>query len=166
MCNAIAVNIFSAICQNVNDKKIHIIKSSLKNIVLFIESMTLMYLFGIVHYSFRTTCKLLWHIDASVVWHFFIIYLSYCNEKQYSNMQKNKTCLITIITVRCLYYNLKRCSKKECCKQCGHVKLKGTMTKYTEKHVEHQDATDIQKKTFLFLSIRIFYFIFILFIVL
>jgi len=46
---------------------------------------------------------------------------------------------------------LKRCSKKECCKQCRHVKCKGTMTKWpvqsptnrtTQKHVEHQDVTD------------------------
>jgi len=45
--------------------------------------------------------------------------------------------------------------KKECCKQCRYVKFKGTMTKWpiqkqthrtTQKHVEHQDATDIQKK--------------------
>ena len=25
-------------------------------------------------------------------------------------------------------YKLKRCSKKECCKQCRYVKFKGTMT--------------------------------------
>jgi len=33
---------------------------------------------------------------------------------------------------------LKTCSKKECCKQCGHVKFKGTMKQrlYTEKHTE------------------------------
>jgi len=49
-------------------------------------------------------------------------------------------------------YKLKRCSKKECCKQCRYIKLNGTMTKWpvqnpthktTQKHVEHQDATDI-----------------------
>ena len=42
--------------------------------------------------------------------------------------------------------------KKEYCKQCRHVKFKDTMTKWpvhkqlhrtTQKHVEHQDATDI-----------------------
>ena len=53
-------------------------------------------------------------------------------------------------------YKLKRCSKKECCKQCRHVKFKGTITKWPEhrkkhrtkqKHKEHQNATDIQKKT-------------------
>jgi len=61
-------------------------------------------------------------------------------------------------------YKLKRCSKKECCKQCRYVKFKGTVTKWpvqkptqdmsvrlyknqhTErqlKHVEHHDATYI-----------------------
>ena len=50
-------------------------------------------------------------------------------------------------------YKLKRCSKKECCKQCRmYAKFKGTMTKWpvqkpthrtTQKHVEHQDATNI-----------------------
>jgi len=42
--------------------------------------------------------------------------------------------------------------KKECCKQCRHVKFKDTMTKWpihkqthrtTQKHAEHEDATDI-----------------------
>ena len=27
-------------------------------------------------------------------------------------------------------YKLKRCSNKECCKQCRYVRFKGTMTKY------------------------------------
>jgi len=49
-------------------------------------------------------------------------------------------------------YKLKKCSKKECCKQCRYVKFKGTMTQWpvqkqthrtTQKHVEHQDVTDI-----------------------
>jgi len=49
-------------------------------------------------------------------------------------------------------YKLKRCLKKECCKQCRYVKFKGIMTKWpvqqpthrtTLKHVEHQDATAI-----------------------
>jgi len=44
---------------------------------------------------------------------------------------------------------LKRCLKKECCKQCRYVKFQGTMTKWpvqkpihrtTQKHVELQDA--------------------------
>jgi len=45
-----------------------------------------------------------------------------------------------------------RCSKKEFCKQCRLVKFKGTMTKWPvykpthKRQVEHQDATDIQKK--------------------
>ena len=41
----------------------------------------------------------------------------------------------------------------KCCKQCRHVKFKGTMTKWpvakptnrtAQKHAEHQDATDIK----------------------
>jgi len=55
-------------------------------------------------------------------------------------------------------YSLKRCSKTECCKQCRHVKLRGTMTKWpvhrkrqrtTQIHVEHQDATHIKETIFL-----------------
>ena len=42
--------------------------------------------------------------------------------------------------------------KKECCKQCRHVKFKGTVSKWTvqkptnrttQKQVENHDATDI-----------------------
>ena len=46
-------------------------------------------------------------------------------------------------------YKLKRCPKKECCKQCQYVKYKGTMTKWPVQkptHIttqKHQDATDI-----------------------
>jgi len=49
-------------------------------------------------------------------------------------------------------YKLKRCSNKECCKQCRYVKFKGTMTKWpvqklthrtTQKHAQHHDATGI-----------------------
>jgi len=45
--------------------------------------------------------------------------------------------------------------KERMCKQCRHVKFMGNMTKWTvqkqthrttQKHVEHQDATAIQKK--------------------
>jgi len=32
-----------------------------------------------------------------------------------------------------LEYKWKRCSKKKCCKQCGQVKLMGTMTKWHHK---------------------------------
>ena len=55
-------------------------------------------------------------------------------------------------------YKLKRCSNKECCKQCRHVVFKGTMTKWpvqklaqgtTQKLLQHHDATDIQK-TYIF----------------
>jgi len=47
--------------------------------------------------------------------------------------------------------------KEECCKQCRDIKFKGNMTKWpvhkqthrtTQKHTEHQDATDIQKTRF------------------
>ena len=50
---------------------------------------------------------------------------------------------------------MKRCSKKKCCKECRHVKFKGTITKWpyknthrtTQTYAEHQYATDIQKTT-------------------
>ena len=51
-----------------------------------------------------------------------------------------------------LLYTLNWCSKKYCCKQCKHVKFKGTMTKWpvqkeslrtAQKHAEHQAATNI-----------------------
>ena len=49
-------------------------------------------------------------------------------------------------------YKLKRCSNKECCKQCRYVMFKDTMTKWpvqklaqgtTQKLLQHHDATDI-----------------------
>ena len=62
----------------------------------------------------------------------------------------------------CFKITLKGCSKKECCKHCSHVKFKGTMTKWPvhkqthrttqKKHVEHQDAKEIQKKKTIFIS--------------
>ena len=64
---------------------------------------------------------------------------------------------------------MKRFSKTECCKQCRHVKLKGTMTQWSvhrkkqrtiQKHVEHQDATDIQNKHIV-LFFGVFYFLFL-----
>ena len=51
-----------------------------------------------------------------------------------------------------LQYKLKRCSNKECCKQCRYVMFKGTMTKWpvqkltqgtTQKLLQHHDVTDI-----------------------
>jgi len=53
-------------------------------------------------------------------------------------------------------YKLKWCSKKECCKQCRHVKFKGALTKLpvhkkhrtAQKHAEQQDAVDTQNKLF------------------
>jgi len=50
------------------------------------------------------------------------------------------------------WYKFKRCSNKDCCKQCRYVKFKGTMTKWpvqklthrtTQKHAQHHDTTDI-----------------------
>ena len=49
-------------------------------------------------------------------------------------------------------YKLKRCTNKECCKQCRHGMFEGTMTKWpvqklaqgtTQKLLQHHDATDI-----------------------
>ena len=34
-------------------------------------------------------------------------------------------------------YKLKRCSNKECCKQCRYVKFKGTMTKWPVQKLTH-----------------------------
>ena len=60
-------------------------------------------------------------------------------------------------------YKLKRCSKKE----CWYVKFKG-MTKWpvqkttyrtTQKHVEHQYATDIQKNDFFLIFLFFSFFI-------
>ena len=67
---------------------------------------------------------------------------------------------------------MKRCSKKECCKQCRYFKVKGTTTKWpvqkpthrtTQKHAEHHDATDIQKTT-IFVFLDFFNFLFFKFI--
>jgi len=35
-------------------------------------------------------------------------------------------------------YKLKRCSEKECCKQCRYVKFKGTMTKWPVQKPTHR----------------------------
>ena len=39
---------------------------------------------------------------------------------------------------------LKWCSKKECCKQCRHVKFKGTMTKWPVQKQTHRTAQNMQ----------------------
>jgi len=70
-----------------------------------------------------------------------------------------KTCIIlslkNVKTSFCLdelQYKLKRCSNKECFKQCRYVMFKGTMTKWpvqkltqgtTQELIQHHDATDI-----------------------
>ena len=57
-----------------------------------------------------------------------------------------------------------RCSREECCEQCRYFKFKGTLTKWsvqkpthrtTQKYVELEDATDIQKKPFVCFSVSI-----------
>ena len=68
-------------------------------------------------------------------------------------------------------YKLKRCSNKECCKQCRYVMFNGTMTKWpvrkltqgtTQKLLQHHDATDIKTNyIFVFLDFYFFYFLFI-----
>ena len=59
---------------------------------------------------------------------------------------------IMLQTMYICQYKFKRCSKKDCYKQCRYVKFKGTMTKWlvqklthrtTQKHVQHHDAKDI-----------------------
>jgi len=56
-----------------------------------------------------------------------------------------------------LLIEIKKMFKEECCKQYRHVKFKGTITEWPvqkqthrtiQKHVEHQDATDIKKTIF------------------
>ena len=64
---------------------------------------------------------------------------------------QNSKCSIPSVRLP-LQYKLKRCAKKEYCKQCRYVKC--TMTKWpvhgkthriTQKLAEHQDATDNEK---------------------
>jgi len=69
------------------------------------------------------------------------------------------------------FYKLKRCSNKECCKQCRYVKFKCTMTKWpvqkltqgtTQKLLQHHDATDIKTNyIFVLFWFLFFYFLFI-----
>jgi len=69
-----------------------------------------------------------------------------------------KLCLLRNLKTRCdftythIINKLKRCTNKECCKQCRHVIFKGTMTKWPvqklargtkQKLLQHHDATDI-----------------------
>ena len=46
-----------------------------------------------------------------------------------------------------LQYKLKRCTNKECCKQCRHVMTKWPVQKIaqgtTQKLLQHHDTTDI-----------------------
>ena len=63
--------------------------------------------------------------------------------------------MLSILNKFTLQYEFKRCSKKDCCKQCRYVKYKGNKTKWavqkpthrtTEKHVEHQDAQTFRRR--------------------
>ena len=47
-------------------------------------------------------------------------------------------------------YKLKICSKKECCKQCRHVKFKGTMTKWPVQKLTHKTRRTPRRNFFLF----------------
>jgi len=51
-------------------------------------------------------------------------------------------------TLQDLYiYKMKRCSNKECCKQCRYVKFKGTMTKWPATHSRHKKDSRKTKKS-------------------
>jgi len=65
----------------------------------------------------------------------------------------------------------KRCSNKECCKQCRNIKFKGTMTKWpvqklthktTQKHLQHQQTfgKNYIFVFFCFLFLFIFFFLY------
>ena len=43
-------------------------------------------------------------------------------------------------TFSIIQYKLKRCSNKECCKQCRYVMFKGTMTKWPVQKLERDDT--------------------------
>jgi len=60
------------------------------------------------------------------------------------NIKYVKLYLRVSIHTICIY-KWRRCSKKECCKQCGHVKFMGTMTKWpVQKHTEHHKTRSQQ----------------------
>ena len=51
-------------------------------------------------------------------------------------------------------YQLKICIKKECCKQCRHVKFKGIMTKWPEQKETHSTKnTQITKTNIIYFII-------------
>jgi len=72
--------------------------------------------------------------------------------RQLSFVFSRSNCHLTIITlihwITMIQYKLKRCSNKDCCKQCRYVMFKGTMTKWpvqkltqgsTQKLIQHHD---------------------------
>ena len=68
----------------------------------------------------------------------------------------NNGLVICVHICLCEYYKLKRCLKKECCKQCRHVKFKGTMTKwpvqkiYTRRTAQkHAEQNRVHNRTLL-----------------
>ena len=71
-----------------------------------------------------------------------------------------------IIWANCWQYKLKRCSNKECCKQCRYVMFKGTMTKWpvqkltqgtTQKLLQHHDGRNRHLENIYFLFFGFFF---------
>ena len=58
---------------------------------------------------------------------------------------KQTSHMLNICQIRCcILFKLKICSKKECCKQCRHVKFKGTMTKWPVRRKTHRTTQNAQ----------------------
>ena len=66
-------------------------------------------------------CKTYSHICCSQLIHNFNTYKTI----YFSLYVTSERCIVF-----CVQYELKRCSNKECCKQCRYVMFKGTMTKW------------------------------------
>ena len=59
----------------------------------------------------------------------------------------NNGLVICVHICLCEYYKLKGCLKKECCKQCRHVKFKSTMTKWpVQKYTHAEQHKNTQNK--------------------
>jgi len=103
---------------------------------------------GTMHYPHNHTSSH-WFLLLSIV--LVLIDIKFCIQSTVLILIRIPTC---VHEKRALIFNNINWSEvqKECCKQCRHVKYKGTMTKWpvqktthrtTQKHVETQDATDI-----------------------
>ena len=84
---------------------------------------------------------------ASVVWHHSLLLMNSFNKTEAAVFSCRLCFLrafpfISFLTLHGLSYQLKRCLKKECCKQCRHAKFKGTITKWPVHRQTHR--TDIQ----------------------